>query len=290
MGFLRAVTEALVSYGTAGRARAPVSRRALVRLPTILALASFASATQGTSRSAAATTTTTATTRAQLQPGTTHHYRALAASPAGTRRGGNRAFSTAEIRLSLTMAVAPNPVVFGNPFLVEGNLSGANFANHERKYEIVLQVNPFPYLTGFRPVGEPELTNDEGGFSFPFSGLLENAQVRVVTAGKPLVSSPAVLESVAVRVSFHARATRRGGFVRLYGTVAPAEVGAPVGFQLLKPGQRSVNEGGTVLKAGTFAVSSFSRAVRVPHGLYRAFVKVSDGAHVSNYSAPILIP
>jgi hypothetical protein len=94
---------------------------------------------------------------------------------------------------------------------------------------------------------------------------------------------------VAVRVGFHAHRTHRRGFVRLYGTVAPAEVGALVGFQLLRPGN-SLNQGGTVVKAGTPTVSRFSRIVRVRHpGLYRALVKVSDGAHVSNYSAPIFV-
>ena len=77
--------------------------------------------------------------------------------------------------------------------------------------------------------------------------------------------------------------------MRLYGTVAPAEVGALVGFQLLTPG-RSTNEGGTVVKAGTPTVSRFSRVVRLRHrGLYRALVKINDGAHVSNYSAPVLV-
>ena len=78
--------------------------------------------------------------------------------------------------------------------------------------------------------------------------------------------------------------------MRLYGTVAPAEVGALVGFQLLTPG-RSTNEGGTVVKAGTPTVSRFNRVVRLRHhGLYRALVKVSnDGAHVSDYSAPVLV-
>jgi hypothetical protein len=38
-----------------------------------------------------------------------------------------------------------------------------------------------------------------------------------------------VLENVAVRVSFHAHSVGRPGFVRLYGTVARAEVGALVG-------------------------------------------------------------
>ena len=95
-----------------------------------------------------------------------------------------------------------------------------------------------------------------------------------------MVASPVVLENVAVRVSFHVRRARRRGFVRLYGTVAPAEVGALVGFQLLRPG-RSVNEGGTAVTAGTATVSRFSAVVRLPHrGLYRALIKVSnDGAH-----------
>jgi hypothetical protein len=84
--------------------------------------------------------------------------------------------------------------------------------------------------------------------------------------------------------------TSRRGFFRLYGTVAPAEVGALVGFQLLKPGHKSVNEGGTVVKGATATGSRFSRVMRIPHrGLYRALIKINDGAHVSNYSAPVLI-
>ena len=221
-----------------------------------------------------------------LQPATTYHFRLVAISPAGTTDGKDVTFKTANVPLSVQIVGAPNPVVFGNPFFVEGNLSGTGAANHE----VVLQANPFPYLGGFKTVGNPEVANSAGGFSFPFVGLLENTQLRVVTVGKPEVVSPVVLESVAVRVSFHVRRARRRGFVRLYGTVAPAEVGALVGFQLLTPG-RSTNEGGTVVKAGTATVSRFSRIIRIRHhGLYRALVKVSnDGAHVSNYSVPILV-
>lgn len=222
---------------------------------------------------------------AALQPGTTYHYRIVAVSSAGTSNGKDRTFKTASIPLAVQIAGVPNPVVFGNPFVVEGNLSGTGAANHE----VVLQANQFPYLGGFHTVGNPELTNGTGGFSFPYVGLLDNAQLRVVTVGKPEVSSPVIVEGVAVRVSFHAHRTRRRGQVRLYGTVAPAEVGALVGFQLLRPG-RSVNEGGTVVKSATPTVSRFSRVVRVRHpGLYRALVRVTDGAHVSNYSAPIFV-
>ncbi|HSZ12464.1 MAG TPA: hypothetical protein VK790_00300 [Solirubrobacteraceae bacterium] len=220
-----------------------------------------------------------------LQPLTTYHYRLLATSPAGATPGSDRTFKTGPVPLSLAIAGVPNPVVFGNPFLVEGTLSGTGSANHA----VELQSNPFPYLGGFQAVGNPELTNASGGFSFPYLGLLENAQLRVVTVGKPEVSSPVLVEDVAVRVTLRVRATRRHGFARLYGTVEPAEAGALVGFQLLTPG-RSVNKGGTVVKATSATVSRFGRVVRVPRGLYRALVKVSsDGAHVSAYSAPVLI-
>lgn len=221
-----------------------------------------------------------------LQPLTTYHYRIVASSPAGTMKGQDRAFTTPKIPLSLAITGVPDPVVFGNSFLVEGTLSGTGAGNHE----IVLQANPYPYSGGFKIVGNPEVTNPTGGFSFPFLGLLENAQLRVVTVGKPEVSSPVVFENVAVRVSFHVRSVGRPGFVRFYGTVAPAAVGALVGFQLLEPGHKSANEGGTAVKVGSPTVSRFSRVVRLHRrGLYRALIQVPPGAHASNYSTPILV-
>ncbi|HEX5853785.1 MAG TPA: hypothetical protein VFY36_11910 [Solirubrobacteraceae bacterium] len=220
-----------------------------------------------------------------LQPLKTYHYRILATSPGGAVVGHDRTFTTPKIPLSVAIVGIPNPVVYGNTLFVEGTLSGTGAANHV----VQLEVNPFPYLGGFKAVGNAELTSSTGGFSFPLPGLLQNAQIRVVTVGKPVVSSPVAVENVAVRVSLHARATRRHGFARLYGTVSPAEVGALVGFQRLKPGHRSINVGGTSVKRGTSSVSRFSRVVRVRRGLYKALIKVSDGAHVSGYSAPVLI-
>ncbi|HEY4451750.1 MAG TPA: hypothetical protein VGN13_09175 [Solirubrobacteraceae bacterium] len=223
---------------------------------------------------------------AGLQPNTVYHYRLLAFGGSATTRGEDRTFQTPKIPLSLALAGAPNPDLFGSPFFVDGNLSGTNGGGRQ----VVLKINPFPYLGGFKVLGNPQVTSATGAFSFPVVGLLENAQLQVTTVKQPIVSSAIVLENVAVRVAFHAVHARRRGFFRLYGTVAPAEAGALVGFQLLQPGHRSVNEGGTVVRAATSTVSSFSRVMRVPHhGLYRALVKISDGAHVSNYSAPFLI-
>jgi hypothetical protein len=215
----------------------------------------------------------------------TYHFRIVAINATGATLGADKSFTTPKIPLSVAIVGTPNPVVFGNPFVVEGTLSGTGSASHL----VTLEANPFPYLGGFHPVGNPQLTSATGGFSFPFIGLLQNTQLRVLTVGKPTVTSPVIVENVAVRIALHVHATRRHGFARLFGTVAPAEVGAQVGFQLLKPGHRSVNVGGTTVKTGTATVSKFSRTIRVHRGLYQVLVKVSDGAHVSGYSSPVLI-
>jgi hypothetical protein len=221
-----------------------------------------------------------------LQPATTYHFRLVTTNPAGTGTSNDHTFTTPKVPLSLQIAGVPNPVPFGNPFLVEGTLSGTGSANHA----VVLQANLFPFTAGFRQVGNPELTSATGGFSFPVVGLNENAQLRVQTIGGPLVTSPVVTENVAVLVTFHARRTHRHGRWRLYGTVTPAEAGALVGFQRLVPGGRTVNQGGTVVRSGSATTSHFSRTVRVRRGgVYRALVQVADGAHVSAYSAPVLI-
>jgi hypothetical protein len=146
-------------------------------------------------------------------------------------------------------------------------------------------------VQGFKALGNPEITNAAGGFSFPVVGMAVNTQFRVVTTSAPFVVSPVFFEGVAVRVTFHVHRVhrhKRGRYYRMYGTVAPAEVGAEVGFQLFRPGRSSLNVGGTFVRSATPTVSSFSTIVRVRHrGIYEALVKINDGAHVSAYSEPI---
>jgi hypothetical protein len=224
-----------------------------------------------------------------LGSNTTYHFRILASSAGGAAPGADRSFTTPKIPLSLQIVGAPNPVLFGDPFSVAGTLSGTGAAGRV----VALQINPFPYLAGFKTLGNPEVTSSTGGFSFPVVGLLQNAQLRVVTTSAPIISSPVLVEGVAVRVTFHVRRVRghhRGRFFRMYGTVTPAEVGARVGFQLLRPGLPSVNKGGAFIVSGTSTVSRFSTIVRVRHsGVYQALAQIADGSHVSAYSAPVRI-
>ena len=43
-------------------------------------------------------------------------------------------------------------------------MSGTGASTHE---VVLQQANLFPYLGGFKTVGNPEVTNSAGGFSFP---------------------------------------------------------------------------------------------------------------------------
>lgn len=222
-----------------------------------------------------------------LKPNTLYHYRIVAYGARGAVIGGDHAFKTPKVPLALSISASPSPIPFGDTFVLGGTLFGTGNAGRA----VALQSNPFPYVQGFKTVGNPEITNAAGGFSFPILGLPVNTQFRVITTGAPYIASPVFLEGVAVRVNFHVHRVHRrrpGRYYRMYGTVAPAEVGAQVGFQLSRPGHASLNVGGTFVRSGSPTVSTFSTIVRVRHrGAYQALVKVNDGSHVSAYSEPI---
>ncbi len=224
-----------------------------------------------------------------LSPGTTYHYRLVAVNPSGTVNGLDRTFTTKRIPLTFTLSTMPDPDVFGSPFSVVGTLSGTASADHS----IQLQANPFPFLGGLKPLGNTELTSASGAFSFFVPSLAVSTQLRVVALETPPANSPnsrVVVERVAVRVELHLQRTRRHGYVRFLGTVAPAEVGAPVSIQLIRRGHQPVTVERTVVRRGSSSMSRFSVVTHVRHaGLYRALVRVLSGAQVANHSRALLI-
>jgi len=220
-----------------------------------------------------------------LQPLTTYYYRLIAVNAAGATTGADRAFATTKVPLSLAILVAPNPTVFGSTATVQGTLSGTGNAGRA----VVLQQNPFPYTAGFADVGNPELTNATGGFSFPVVGLAQATQFRVITTTNPAVVSPIAIEGVAVQVSAHVGRAHRRHYARIYGTVTPAVEGMQVAIMRVIGG-RNVLVSGTIVRHMSATSSSFSRTIHVKrHALYRIFVKVTNGAQTSNYSSPLFI-
>jgi hypothetical protein len=219
-----------------------------------------------------------------LQPLTVYHYRLVAVNATGALTGRDNTLLTTKVPLSLQILASPNPVLFGATATVQGTLSGTGNANRE----VVLQANEFPFTAGFHNIGNGELTNATGSFSFSVPGLGLTTQFRVFAPIKSPIISPVTIENVAVRVSSHVARTSRRGFARVYGTVTPAANGQQVGI-LRIVGGRGVLVGGTVLKPNNLTSSKYSRVVPIKRGVYRVLARVTTGAQVSNYGTPLLI-
>jgi hypothetical protein len=219
-----------------------------------------------------------------LQPLTVYHYRLIAVNGGGAGTGKDATLLTTKVPLSLQVLASPDPVAYGGTVIIQGALSGTGNAG----MTIVLQANPFPFTAGFQNVGNPELTLPDGGFSFPVPGITQATQFRVVTASKSAVVSPVTVASVAVGINSHLARTRRRHFVRIYGTVTPAEDGMQVGIMRILHG-RSVLVAGTTLHHRNPTSSRFSRFVRVVPGIYRVLVRVTNGAQVSSYGQPLVV-
>jgi hypothetical protein len=220
-----------------------------------------------------------------LQPITTYHFRLIAVNAAGAGTGVDRAFRTVKVPLSLQILASPNPTLYGGVVTIQGTLSGTGNGNAD----VQLQANPFPYTQGFAAVGNTEVTTAAGGFSFPFAGITETTQFRVVTTTKAPVVSTVATEKVAVNVSAHVGRAHRRHYARIYGTVAPAVDGMEVAVMRITGG-RNVLTAGTVLHHRNTTTSRYSLVVRVKRGsVYRVLVNVTNGAQVSNYSRPLFI-
>ena len=230
-----------------------------------------------------------------LQVGATYHYRVVAVNAAAeTTDGRDRVLTTkAPTRghgstpkpLALKFVVPKERTVepYGSPFSVAGTLSGPGGAGQQ----VVLQANPFPYEGDFSNLGSPATTSTRGAFSLRVPGVQQNTKLRVSTLGSPTVYSRVVTVQVSVLVTLRAQPAGQG-LVRFEGTVTPAEAGAPVTLQLLRPGRRPSNVGSTTVTRGSGRLARFSALVSVRHsGPYRALVKVSNGKQVSGHSRSI---
>jgi hypothetical protein len=219
-----------------------------------------------------------------LQPLTVYHYRLVAVNSAGASIGADATLLTTKVPLSLQILASPNPVLFGGSIAVQGTLSGTGNGNRA----VILQTSSFPFTAGFQNLGNPELTNASGGFSFPVLGMTLVTQFRVVTTTNPPVVSPVAVDGVAVRVGSHVARTSRAHFARIFGTVTPAENGMQIAILRITHGH-GVLVGGALLHPRNAGSSKFSRVVPVRRGVYRVLVRVTSGAQISNYGEPLLI-
>jgi hypothetical protein len=233
--------------------------------------------------STAATTATKKTTVAVpiagLAPFTTYHYKLVAQRGTAVYKGKDRTFKTKRQPLGVSLVATPNPVPFGKPTTLGGILSGTGNAGRT----VVLQSNPYPYTQGFADASNAQVTNAQGGFSFPLLGLPVNTQFRVRMTDRPDIASPIITVFAKLRVTTHRSPhhTSRGKVVRFFGSVSPVDDNAPFAIQRFSKGHWRTVTGGVTHPHST-ASSTYSKRVRIRHsGAYRVFVEPSIGQYAA---------
>jgi hypothetical protein len=223
-----------------------------------------------------------------LGPNTKYHYRLIAHSSDGTTAGNDRTFTTPKQPLGLALSANPNPVVFGAATTLAGTLSGTG--NGARPVQ--LQQNPFPFISGFSNVGNAQLTDTSGNFSFALLSVPLTTQYRVIIADRPTIASPVV--TVGVQVVVHTAVThrhvRRGSRVRFSGSVHPAVSNAPIAIQKLGRSKNWVTLAGSITKPGGNGYVIYGKTLRVKRGgSFRVYVGSAGGAFAPFYGRTIHI-
>jgi hypothetical protein len=221
-----------------------------------------------------------------LAPSTTYHYRLVAQNPSGTVRGADRTFTTTASggpptgQQDVTLAAAPNPVVFGRRVVLSGRVR----APGNDPVQVALFADPFPLDNSFSQVAAGA-TASNGSYAFNHVPRV-HTRYRVAAATSPATASPDLLVRVRIRVTLRLsdRTPRRGQRVRFSGLAFPAHDGRRVLIQRRGStgGFRTVAR--TTLRDAGSSRSRFSRSLRVSRdGVYRARVS-GDADHLTGFS------
>jgi phosphodiesterase/alkaline phosphatase D-like protein len=215
-----------------------------------------------------------------LQPSTKYHYRLVATNASGTTLGADKTFTTAgQTRVSL--AASPGTVVFGQTTTLAGTVRPPGPV----RTTITLQTSPSAFGP-YRTVATTTSTS-KGAFSF-VQAPGSNAYFRVVANR---VASAPVRVAVRFRVTLFVSTThpRRGGLVRLHGSVAPMANGRRVQLQRLGSDHRWHTVWRPPLRRALGNRSTYSRVFRIRRsGLWRAMVR-PDAQHARGFSRAIAL-
>ena len=218
-----------------------------------------------------------------LAPATRYHYRIVAVNASGTTAGRHRTFTTRRQPLGVSLAATPNPIAAGKSTVLAGTLTGTGNAGRR----IVLQSSPWPYTAGFQNAANEQITNAQGGFSFPVLSVPFNTQYRVQMPERAGVFSPIVTAGVKpyVKTKVGKRRVRRGGRIRFSGTVIPAGTGAQIAFQKKRRGNW-VTVGGTIVRSG----GRYSKRLKIRRGgTFRVWTGVANQQYTPNHGRSVKI-
>jgi hypothetical protein len=222
-------------------------------------------------------TTAVATDVGGLEPGTTYHYRIVATNPSGSIPGKDRTFTT---RPAVSLTASKNPVLFGSPVTLSGQVFGSAAAG----VTVSLQENPYPF-NGYNEVATAA-TDATGHFAF-LRTPVTNTAYRVVAQTTPRGTSTTALVLEQDKVSLTASTSRpkRGRSVLFTGFAAPPRVSSQVYIQRLgRSGWRTVLRATQAPTTKPLSASFAVRLRKVVSGLYRAYVPIGFD-HVAGASS-----
>lgn len=224
-----------------------------------------------------------------LRSNTKYHYRLVAVNAKGTTRGADRTFKTPKQPLGFSVALNPNPFLYGAVTAVVGTLGGTGSTNRA----VQLEQRVWPYTGPWVPSSNVLLTDAAGNFNFPLIGLGSNSQYRVVTTNdKPTISATMTADvRLAVTAKTSVRTVNRGSRLRFSGIVRPAQVGTGVAVQRLSStGKRWITVHGSKTRQDSVNFSRYATRVRITTpGTYRVWVASADGNLTGHYSPSIKI-
>ena len=215
-----------------------------------------------------------------LAPNTRYHFRAVATNSLGTRRGGDRYFTTAQAPTGVTIVPSTTRVAFGTGFQVTGAVTG------QGSIPVALQRQDAPFTGPYVPVATTTAASN-GAFTFFVSSLAQTARLRVTTLTPVVAASSAHRVSVAVRDGIRT-AKRSRHRVRISGSLSPAVPHGVVSLQ-----RRSASGHWHLVRHGEAAQGTrYSFTVRRARSAqtFRTVVVPDDGGlHVRGYSRTVRI-
>ena len=208
-----------------------------------------------------------------LKSNTTYHFRMVAENKDGRKNGPDRTFKTT--KPTTTPVFTPNPVPFGKPVAVSGQIvgTGANGA------QVSLYGHPFPYTDPFTKYGNTVVADKNGNYLFILASALSNSIFEVRGNTSPAFTSTPQQLHVASNISLHTPTrVKPRGRVHFWGIVSPAQDGIVVEIQ------KQVKGGGwalftrTTLKPRTAGTSRFTTRKKLFHShVFRAIVHSTGG-------------
>jgi hypothetical protein len=215
-----------------------------------------------------------------LKSDTTYHFRIVAESKDGKTNGKDVTFKTAAP--TTTPVFTPNPVPYGDPVSVSGQIVGSG----AKGAEVTLFGRAFPFTDPFTQFGNTVVADDNGNYLFILSSALSTAQFEVRAGTDPAFTSSIQTLQVSSKIGLSVRnKVRKGRKLRFHGLVAPAQDHTVVEIQKRKRDGTFGVFARTTLRHRADGRSSYSVRKKLRRrGIFRAVVQSAGGVVIPGTS------